>query len=379
MNLNESREVKSYWHSDVPGEISIPVARPRLPTLDEIAPYVRRIDQSRWYSNGGPLTLEFEARLARHFGEEAKVATVANGTIALALGLMAHEAPLGTLCMVPAWTFAGTAHAIQLAGLVPWIVDVDLTSWALEPDAARELLHDAPGKVSAVAAVSPFGAPIDYAGWESFRDDTGLAVVIDSAAAFDTVRPTSVPAIVSLHATKILGIGEGGFVVTTNADFIEQIQKRSNFGFWYSRESTARSINGKINEYAAAVGLASLDMWSTIRADFERVACGYRAAVADQADVVVQNGFGDGWVSSTAIASVPNVEASERALAAQGIGSRRWWGGGLHRHAAFEQLPRGPTKNTDILVDRVIGLPCWRDLPDEAIAKVCGVIRSVCN
>jgi hypothetical protein len=56
----EVERAKSYWHFDLPGEMSIPVARPRLPTTDKIAPYLRRIDASRWYSNGGPLVQEFE-------------------------------------------------------------------------------------------------------------------------------------------------------------------------------------------------------------------------------------------------------------------------------------------------------------------------------
>jgi dTDP-4-amino-4,6-dideoxygalactose transaminase len=374
MISTEVRTPKSYWHSDLPGEMSIPVARPRLPTTDEIAPYLHRIDKSRWYSNGGPLVQEFEERLANHFSEQtARVGTVANATTGMAVALMACQAPRGTLCMVPAWTFAATAHAIQLAGLIPWIVDVSLTSWALEPVAARELLREAPGKVSAVIPVSPFGAPIDYSAWESFRDETGLAVVIDSAAAFDTVRPTSVPAIVSLHATKILGIGEGGFVLITDSDFIEEIQKRTNFGFWNTRESTVPSLNGKISEYAAAVGLASLDSWKTIRTDFERVARAYRATLPDP---VIQKDFGARWVTSTVIVATDDADATERALSAGGISTRRWWGGGLHRHGAFEKFPRGETKNTNLLVDRVIGLPCWRDLPNETIGEVCAVVRS---
>ena len=232
MTSSEARASEWSWQSDLTGKISVPVARPRLPTADQITPYLRRIDESRWYSNSGPLVQEFEQRLAKHFGKPAKVATVANGTIGLVVALLACRAPRGSLCMVPAWTFAATAHAIELAGLVPWIVDVSLTSWALEPAMARRFLRQAPGDVSAVMPVSPFGAPIDYAAWESFRNETGIAVVIDSAAAFDTLRPTGLPAIVSLHATKILGIGEGGFVLSTDADFIEEIQKRINFGFW---------------------------------------------------------------------------------------------------------------------------------------------------
>ena len=143
----ELERAKSYWHSDLPGEMSIPVARPRLPTSDEIAPYLRRIDASRWYSNGGPLMQEFEERLANHFGAgNVRTATVANATIGLTVALLAHDLPHGSLCMVPAWTFAATGHAIELAGLVPWIVDVSLTSWALEPEAARDLCGVRPEK-----------------------------------------------------------------------------------------------------------------------------------------------------------------------------------------------------------------------------------------
>ena len=370
MILAEVERTKSFWHSDVPGEMSVPVARPRLPTADQIEPYLRRIDESRWYSNSGPLVQEFEERLAKHFGgKSAKVATVANGTIGLAVALMSCRVPRGSLCMVPAWTFAATAHAIELAGLIPLIVDVNLTSWALEPEMARQFLHQAPGEISAVMPVSPFGAPIDYAAWESFRDETGIAVVIDAAAAFDTLRPTTLPTIVSLHATKLLGVGEGGFVLSTDANFIEEIQKRTNFGFWNTRESTARSLNGKISEYVAAVGLAALDVWKKIRADFERVARTYRASNA-----ALQEGFGDRWVSSTVMISTSDADAAEQALSARGIGSRRWWGGGLHRHSAFKELPRTSTKNTDSLVDCVIGLPCWRDLPNETIAEICAAV-----
>ena len=100
MISTEVERAKSYWHSDLPSEMSIPVARPRLPTTDEIASYLRRIDASRWYSNGGPLVQEFEERLAQHFSDgSARVATVANATIGLAVALLAHDLPHESLCM----------------------------------------------------------------------------------------------------------------------------------------------------------------------------------------------------------------------------------------------------------------------------------------
>jgi dTDP-4-amino-4,6-dideoxygalactose transaminase len=365
----------SYWRYEAAVDLDLPVAKPRLPLANEILPYLRRIDQSRWYSNSGPLIQEFEARLATHAGEGA-VAAVANATVGLTLALLTYDLPLGSLCMVPAWTFAATGHAIQLAGLVPWIVDADAASWALEPVAARKLLREAPGLVSAVIPVSPFGQPIDFAGWSSFRDATGLAVVIDAAAMFDTIRAQSVPAVVSLHATKVLGVGEGGFVVGTDAAFIQELQKRANFGFWGSREATVRSLNGKMSEYAAVVGLAALDTWDKTRADFVRVAAAYRETLAGQPKVTLQEGFGERWVSSTVMVSVAEPGAGElaRVLSTKGIATRRWWGGGLHRHAAFAKCPRHRTANTESLAESVLGLPCWRDLPNDKIDAICELV-----
>lgn len=374
--MSLTREWKdSHWAYEVASEVDVPVAKPRLPLATEILPYLRRIDQTRWYSNSGPLLEEFEARLAAHAGG-GSVAAVANATVGLTLALLASEVAPGSLCMVPAWTFAATGHAIELAGLVPWIVDVDAKSWALEPDAARELLRDAPGPVGAVMPVSPFGRPIDFAGWESFHEQTGIAVTIDAAAAFDSIRPANVPAVVSLHATKVLGTGEGGFVISNDAAFCQELQKRANFGFWGSREASARSLNAKMSEYAAAVGLVGLDEWEATRSDFARVARRYGKAFPRLAPVTLQEGFGERWVSSTVVVSVADSGAGEvaRVLSTKGIDTRRWWGGGLHRHAAFAECPRDRTANTERLAESVLGLPCWRDLPNDKIDAICELV-----
>ncbi|HEX3818272.1 MAG TPA: DegT/DnrJ/EryC1/StrS family aminotransferase [Chthoniobacterales bacterium] len=369
--------MNNYWQSDPAGVLRIPVARPRLPLAAEIVPYLRRIDEAQWYSNGGPLVTELEHRLAFHFGDEnTTVATVANATIGLTLALFACDLPRPSLCMVPAWTFAASAHAIEFAGLVPWIVDVDETSWSLSAEMARALLRDAPGQVSAVMPVAPFGAPIDFVAWEKFREETGIAVVIDAAASFDTLRATQIPAVVSLHATKLLGAGEGGLVVINDANFGQQVQQRANFGFWNSREAKMQSLNGKLSEYAAAVGLAALDGWPETRADFAGVARVYGEVFAEQDRFRLQSGLGENWVSSTVVATTPpgTADAARHSLGEKQIGTRRWWGGGLHRHRAFAHCPRLATPVTDGLADGTIGLPCWRDLPPELIAKICAAL-----
>src|SRR5207237_9552529 len=129
---------------------------------------------------------QFEQRLADDVGLQfSGVATVSNATQGLSLALLAQAVRPGDLCMIPAWTFVASAHAAVAAGLVPYFVDVDPGSWALEPDSAQMYMTRAPGRVAAVMPVIPFGQPIDSRAWDAFAETTGVAVVIDAADGFD--------------------------------------------------------------------------------------------------------------------------------------------------------------------------------------------------
>ncbi|MEI9417387.1 DegT/DnrJ/EryC1/StrS family aminotransferase [Mesorhizobium sp. Cs1321R2N1] len=363
------------WDADPDPPPDIPVARPRLPMADDILPYLREIDANRWYSNNGPLNQRFQEILKAHVSAN-HVVCLANATLGLALALMAQKPARGSLCMTPSWTFAASAHAAVVAGLVPWLVDVDLSTQQLLPEAAAELIRQAPGKVGAVMPVMPFGCPMGPGNWDRFKNDTGLAVVIDAAAAFDTLRASRVPAVVSLHATKTLGIGEGCFVASNDGSLIEEIGKAANFGFANSREATSPALNGKLSEYGSAVGLAALEAWPHTRAAYKRVATGYRRALGSISELSLPEGFGEKWISSTVTIGLPPglMDREIKALSKAGIGVRRWWGGGLHRHVAFEHLPRMPLPVTDMLVATQLGLPCSTDLADETIFRICGIV-----
>src|SRR2546422_685755 len=101
----------------------MPVCRPDLPKAAALIPYLQSIDSSGWYSNGGPLVQQLEARLAQRWGADPAVGavTASNATSGLVAALLAATQGRAALCMVPAWTFAASAHAIRLAGLTPWI------------------------------------------------------------------------------------------------------------------------------------------------------------------------------------------------------------------------------------------------------------------
>jgi dTDP-4-amino-4,6-dideoxygalactose transaminase len=205
----------------------IQVARPRLPDTAALVPYLQEIDANRWYANHGPLAARLEARLAARFGVPADGVTLtASATAGLAVTIATAARAGARYCAVPGWTFAGTAHAVRNAGLIPWFVDIDARTWALTPDRLRAALANAPGPVAAAVPVVPFGAPFDLGVWEAFQAETGVPVVVDAAAAFDTLQPARVPAVVSLHATKVLGVGEGGAVLCRDPDPVRRAGRR---------------------------------------------------------------------------------------------------------------------------------------------------------
>src|SRR5580698_2063716 len=279
----------------------VPIARPRLPTRAALTPYLDRIDDARWYSNFGPLNAELEARLADRLSPKASVVTLANGTVALTLALKAAGAPAGTLCAMPAWTFVASPHAALEAGLTPYFIDIDPETWMLDPQRILSALRKAPGPVGAIMPVAAFGRLPDLDAWRDVADDSGLAVVVDGAAAFDALASAPVPVTVSLHATKTVAAGEGGYVASEDADFIDRVRALSSFGFAGSRVSRHPAGNAKLSEYGAAVALASLDGWHADRARFGFAAQHLRVALALTPEIAFQPGWGMRWISSVCV------------------------------------------------------------------------------
>lgn len=352
------------------------MSRPRLPTATEILPYLERIDQGRWYSNFGPLVQALERRLAERFGPQAHVVTAVNATQALTLALQAMHLPPGALCAVPAWTFVATAHAVAAAGLTPWFLDVTEEDWALTSGELETQLASAPGPVAAVVVVAPFGraAPVDA--WLDLQRRTGLAILIDAAAGFDTARDPRIPTVVSLHATKVLGAGEGGFLATDDASLAGRVRELTTYGFRGSREAQVTATNAKLSEYGAAVGLAALDRWEVDRVRWMAAAQAMRIALAGLGQVSFQPGWGVRWITSVCVVSFSHPVADRVAagLHERGVDSRAWWGKGCHASPAFGDLPRTDLSRTERLAASTLGLPFAIDLTTEDVSRLADAL-----
>jgi dTDP-4-amino-4,6-dideoxygalactose transaminase len=370
----------------------IPVARPRLPKAEDLLPYLRRIDERRTYSNWGPLNTELEARLGAALRCAVVTTSSATDGITCALRALLEDRPADQragLCLMPSWTFVATPHAALAAGLTPCFLDVEDTNWMLTPDIVRrELLAGLgrpgaePRPVSAIIAVAPFGQQVAPEPWDAFTAETGIPVVIDAAAAFDGLVVGRSPTVVSLHATKTVGAGEGGFVATRDADLAKRVKRVANFGFLGTRLAEVAATNAKLSEYHAAVALASLDAWDERRAEFLSVARRLRAAL-EPAGAGFQPGFGEAWVSASCVIRLPaelNTQEAAIGFGLRGISTRSWWGFGCHTSPAFEHLPRrnrargDSLQNTIQLAWTTIGIPFFCDLSSADAARVGEVL-----
>ena len=357
-------------------QFRIPVARPLMPKLEAIAPYLARIDANRWYSNLGPLCLEFEDRLARRFGLETdQVSTIANATVGLVLALQTAGARPGTHCLVPSWTFSASIHAVLGAGLIPLFADCDADG-LLTPEIARRALAQSGRDIGAVMPVAVYGQPIDPAVWDAFAEETGVPVVLDVAPGYDAARPGRCLSVVSLHATKIIGVGEGGFVVSTDTARVQEVRQRGNFGFRVSRDPEFAGTNGKLSEYAAAVGLAGLDDWQGRRAGFQAAADRYRAGLARLPGARLARGFGETWLAACCVLETEaDAGRLATAMAAAGVETRAWWGRGMHLTTAFKDCPRLDLPMTERLAGSTLGLPFALDMTMADVDVVCEALR----
>ena len=250
---------------------------PDMPTTEQLIPYLKEIDNNRWYSNFGPLYEKLKQSIASKCLQDInadRLTLVSSGTSAIELALRSLELPKGPKVLTASFTFPATIQAIINADLKPVLCDIHENNWFLTPEIAKRnlLLHD----IAAIVPVAAFGMPVCSASWAKFNQSTGLPVVVDAAAALMTqsIHENIIYAF-SLHAPKPIGAGEGGLVVCPNKEQAIRIKKMSNFGFEPNRSIHQTGTNAKISEYHCAVGLAQLDRLEAIKHKRESILSAY--------------------------------------------------------------------------------------------------------
>jgi dTDP-4-amino-4,6-dideoxygalactose transaminase len=352
--------------------IKIPVMRPRLANFEEIEPLLRRIDQSQIYSNRGPLVRELEADYARYLnvGKEVVVA-LANATQAIQ-GLVSISNNADWI--VPDYTFSATGLAVLNANRRLHLCDVSLIDWKIDTD-----LISREQKKFGLIPVMPFGSVIDFEPYRDFED-----VIIDAAASLGRFPPkfNEMPSrwavVYSLHATKVLGAGEGAIVVCGNHTQAESLRAWSNFGFSSARSSEVQGTNAKMSEMNAAYGIYSLQNRISESAEWLQSQGTVSAMTKNFTWSTLVNSspqFHPYWIVSFK-------DNQQKSLALKGleqasIQSREWWAKPLSQQSAFSKSSFLTLNgNGKRLSELHLGLPMYRGLSSSNIQEICDVIQS---
>ena len=167
----------------------------------------------------GQNVASFEEEFAKYIGTDHAVG-VGNGTDALCLALNALEIGLGDEVIAPSYTAVATIAAIEMAGAIPVLVDVDPYYYTLSPEAIEQAVTE---RTRAVIAVHLYGQPADMNKILAIAKRHKLKVIEDCAQAhgaiYEDKRVGSIGDIgcFSFYPTKNLGaLGDGGAVVTSD-------------------------------------------------------------------------------------------------------------------------------------------------------------------
>ena len=240
----------------------------------------------------GPEVAELEGQLAAFAGSRHCI-TVASGTEALLIALMALDIQPGDEVITTPFTFAATAEMIVLAGGKPVFVDVEADTANIN---ASLIEAKVTARTRAIMPVSLYGQVADMAAINSVAARHGLAVIEDAAQSFGALYQgrrscaLSTFGATSFFPSKPLGCyGDGGALFTDDdrlAQAAREIRVHGQSGRYHH---TRVGVGGRLDTLQAAVLLAKLERfeWELER----RAAIGsrYQALLAGVEQVSVRS------------------------------------------------------------------------------------------
>jgi dTDP-4-amino-4,6-dideoxyglucose len=340
-----------------------------------------------WLSNGGPCVSELESRIADML-EVRQCVVVANAT--LGLQLMAKAAGLSGEVIMPAFTFAATAQAMDWIGLKPVFCDVDPDTHNLDPKLVAECITP---RTSAILGVHLWGGSCDVAALDDLADRHRLSLLFDAAHAFGCSRKglpiggNGLAEVFSFHATKFFSACEGGAVCTNDEELASRMRNMINFGFALPEQLVSCGTNAKMSELSAAMALTNLDHFADILECNRRNFAAYSAGLAGIPGLtLIRPADGQQRNNQYIVVRVDETVAGLSRdqllefLSAENVGAKRYFYPGLHRQPPFMTAgtPAAHCPVTDLLSHQVMQLPTGTSVTPDDIGRICGLIRLMC-
>jgi dTDP-4-amino-4,6-dideoxygalactose transaminase len=354
------------------------VGRPNMPPPELIDRYMRVPLSTAWLTNDGPLVRELEGRIqawCKERGQAVHAVAVCNATVGLQIALTAWGVNSRSIVAVPAYTFPATVQAIEWIRAKPYLLDLEHDGyWVTAMGAFTATLpvaaYGITGSIQAWAATN-----LEW--WRQVADAAHAPMILDAAGSWGNCvngRPVITfgdCAVLSLHATKVVFGGEGGVIVTANAEKAAAMRRLRNFGFGgkIADKSYGLGTNGKLSELHAALALASLDYYPTVQKQNRAIWEMYKAYLLDTGILSYPSPLDN---HHYVVTSIPDGrrDAVMEALRVEGCRARRYYWPGCHAEEDAILFPE-----TVRIAERVLVLPTGFQMDETKVRAVCGIIK----
>jgi dTDP-4-amino-4,6-dideoxygalactose transaminase len=338
----------------------------------------------------GPEVAQLEAELAAFSGAK-HVVTCASGTDALLMVLMAKGVGRGDAVFCPSFTFCATGEAVALTGATPVFVDVDETTFNMDPGSLTRGIATATKsglKPRAVIPVDLFGQSADHDAIAAIAEAEGLFVLDDAAQAFGAsykgrrLGTSGLATATSFFPAKPLGcFGDGGAIFTDDAELAATLRSIRVHGQGSDKYDNVRlGLTGRLDTMQAAILLEKLKIFEDEIAARNIVAERYARGLGNVVSVPrLASGCTSVWAQYTIrLPAGTDRDGFAAALKAQGIPTAIYYPKSMHQQTAYRDYPvaDGGLPISEKLSDDVISLPMHAYLDEPTQERIIRAVRS---
>ena len=372
--------------------MTVPPADPGASYLahkDEIDQAIARTLNKGQYILGEEVAA-FEREFAGYIGVRHAIG-VASGTDALHLSLRACGVGPGDVVITVSHTAVATAAAIELCGARPALVDIDPTTFTLDPNRLEDVLKQwdtggpasVRGRLKAVVPVHLYGHPADMPAIREMAQRYGLHVVEDCAQSHGAVLKDQKTgawghlAAFSFYPTKNLGaFGDGGMVVTNDPMLAEQVRSLREYGWRERYVSEQPGLNSRLDELQAAILRVKLRYLDSENARRRELAGWYQDLLSASALVLPQARPDAIHVYHQYVVRTARRDSLQSWLRTHGIGTLVHYPQPVHLQPAYRGKLHGAdlVPQTERAALEVLSLPMYPQLSKE---QVCLVAEAV--
>jgi UDP-2-acetamido-2-deoxy-ribo-hexuluronate aminotransferase len=332
----------------------------------------------------GPEVTELEQRLADYTGAKYCI-TVASGTEALLISLMALGVKAGDEVITTPFTFVATAEVIALVGATPVFVDIEPDTYNIDVSQIQAAIT---AKTKAIIPVSLYGQPADMDEINAIAAKYGLAVIEDAAQSFGAdykgKKSCNLSRIgcTSFFPSKPLGCyGDGGAIFTSDDSLAQSMREIRIHGQEKRYHHTRIGVGGRMDSVQCAILLAKLEVFDDEIAARIRIGSYYNSLLKDMSGITTTILRPDrSSVHAQYTIAVDNRDAIINALNSQGIPTAVHYPICLHQQPAYADICRvGTLRNAERAAAKVLSLPMHPYLDEATIEKIVESFKTNLN